>query len=408
MKKRAVVLLLFVILPFILNAGTVHKKGFLDWVKILLGGPKVASMELISRDAPAFTNDDCGGKSPAAKANNSDYSDEWRACGKPSVKKPVWLAYDLSKVPEGKRADVLLVWYNEDTSPYEHSLITAINNPGYNNPGYNNPRDFTVELNTAPGGVVPEKGWLRYISVGNNGEHSGQCSLKMKGCNWVRFMATSSDGTKDNEGIALNMDIYDASNGTEDDWIFIGDSITQMSMNHGSLDSKAGKGTFTELVNRHNKKYFPVQENGGTGYMTSADGAKNIERWVWSFPGKYVGLSYGTNDAWTGMDPKDFYTCYEKMVKTVLAAGKVPVIPRSIPWSTTQGQIQKNGALLDREVQKLFRKYPAIIKGPDFREYFKNNPKLISQDGEHPSWPEGLFMYRKLWADAAIKEVYGW
>ena len=210
MKKRAAVLLLFAILPFILNAGNTDKKSFLDRLKILLGGPKIAPMELISRNVPAFTNDDCGGKAPASMANNADYGDEWRACAKPGGKKPVWLAYDLSKAPDEKRSDILLVWYNEDTSPYEHGLITAIKNPGYNNPG-----DFSIELNMAPGGAVPDKGWLKYVSIGNNGDHSGQYRIRMKGCNWVRFTAYGSDGTKGNEGIAVNMDVYDASKGAK-------------------------------------------------------------------------------------------------------------------------------------------------------------------------------------------------
>ena len=67
MKKRAAVLLLFAILPFILNAGNTDKKSFLDRLKILLGGPKIAPMELISRNVPAFTNDDCGGNAMACR-----------------------------------------------------------------------------------------------------------------------------------------------------------------------------------------------------------------------------------------------------------------------------------------------------------------------------------------------------
>jgi lysophospholipase L1-like esterase len=229
----------------------------------------------------------------------------------------------------------------------------------------------------------------------------------MAGYNWIRFTADKSDGTKDNEGIAINMDIYDASKGTGDDWIFIGDSITQMAMNHNTFENPLGKGTFAELINNRNKKYFPAQENGGTGYMTSADGAKHIEKWLAIFPGKFVGLSYGTNDAWNCMDPKEFYNNYEIMVKAVLKAGKVPLIPRSIPWSSSQEKIRACGAGLDAEIQKLFKAYPAIIVGPDFREYYRKNPKMISQDGVHPSWPDGLFMYRKMWADTAIKNVYG-
>ena len=46
-----------------------------------------------------------------------------------------------------------------------------------------------------------------------------------------------------------------------------------------------------------NPALFPAQEAGGIGFLTSADGAKYINTWLQLFPGKYVALSYGTNDA---------------------------------------------------------------------------------------------------------------
>lgn len=397
MKKIAVIII-FLLIPFFVPAGDTT---FFDSVKIAFGGAKVKPIEIISRNMPAWTNDDCGGKTPAVFANNSNYEDKWRACGRASEKKPVWLAYDLSGVPEKKRSDVLLVWYNEDTSPYDHTLITAISNPGYNNPG-----NYCIELNSAPGGKAPDSGWVRFVTMNDNTLHSGQHRLLMKGYNWIRFVALKSDGSKGNDGIAVNMDVYDSSKGTADNWLFIGDSITQMSMNHFAFENPAGRGTFAELINGREERYFPIQENGGTGYMTSVDGAKNIGSWLTVFPGKYVAISYGTNDAWNNMAPEEFYRNYEIMVQTVIKYGKVPLVPRSIPWSTSQEKIQVHGALLDAQLKRLFKKYPAIIKGPDFREYYRNNPEMLSKDGVHPSWPDGLFMYRKLWAEAALKEVY--
>ena len=36
-------------------------------------------------------------------------------------------------------------------------------------------------------------------------------------------------------------------------------------------------------------------------------------------------------------------------------------------------------------LEKIYEKYPQVIKGPDFYEFFKENPDLLSSDGVHPA-----------------------
>jgi len=361
---------------------------------------KPKPLELISRNVPAYANDTCGGKNRASKANNANYEDMWRSCKKPLKKRPAWLAYDLSKVKPGKREELLIVWYNEWTSPYDHTLITAIENPGYNNPGA-----YAIEVNAAAGGKLPKKGWKKALEVKGNTFHSRQHLIEFEGYNWVRMTVTKSDGTKDNFGIAVNMDIYGAKGNTDDNFIFYGDSITQMAMGHHAMKCAAGYGIFSELI-KSRAGVFPVQENGGTGYMKSSDGAKHIKKWLAMFPGKYVGLSYGTNDAWSCMDPKEFHDNYEIMVKAVLDAGKIPIVPVSIPWSSKIKEIQICGVQLNESLARVINRHPEIIKGPDYRKLYKDYPSLLSEDGVHPSWPEGLFAYRKAMADVVVKKIY--
>lgn len=53
---------------------------------------------------------------------------------------------------------------------------------------------------------------------------------------------------------ALKMDVYDASDGTDDDWIFYGASIFAETMNHRT----AGKvKTFAQLINDKVPTEFP-------------------------------------------------------------------------------------------------------------------------------------------------------
>jgi hypothetical protein len=94
------------------------------------------------------------------------------------------------------------------------------------------------------------------------------------------------------------------------------------------------------------------------------------------------------------------------MVIAVIKADKIPPVPVFIPWSSSKKNIQVQAPVLAAALEKLFKKYPEIIRGPDFYKIYKDNPALLSPDGVHPSWPEGLFVYRKVWSEIAVNAVY--
>ena len=209
---------------------------------------------------------------------------------------------------------------------------------------------------------------------------------------------TASDGSNLNRDVALNMDVHDASAGVEDDWIFYGDSITAAAM----AQTHRGAGTFAQQIDAMTK-HFPIQENGGIPSLTSRDGVNHIRQWLGLFPGTYVALSYGTNDAGWGIPPQDFYNNYVGMVRAVLQAGKIPVIP-TIPWGRT-ANIQKNGPGLNAKIDELYRTFPQVIRGPDLWAYFAQHPSLISSDGIHPT-DEGFAAYRRQWVEDVVSKIY--
>ncbi|HLI68132.1 MAG TPA: SGNH/GDSL hydrolase family protein [Ktedonobacteraceae bacterium] len=334
---------------------------------------------------PAFSS---SAAYPASNADDSSYDTTWRSQGAPA-----WLAYDLSSVPATKRSTILLVWYNDDTGLYDHTLI------GY--PAYNLPKDYTIEVNAAPGGgQAPKTGWVVKATVKNNHFHSRQHVIDMEGYNWIRMNITAIDGSVENEDASLNLDIFDARTALSDDWIFYGDSITAGAMGHQTLN---GVLSFSQLINAKVPNSYPVQEAGGTGYLTSADGAKDLATWLALFPGKYVGLSYGTNDALGCVNPDTFYSNYVAMIQDVLRAGKVPLVPR-IPWGK-DANIQRCGPALNAQIEKLYSTFPQIIHGPDFWGFFQNQQNLISNDTIHPT-DAGFAAYRQQWANTMLAEIY--
>lgn len=318
-------------------------------------------------------------------ANDANYDNPYRG----SV--PGWLAYDLSTVPSAQRGAVIVAWYNTATYPYDHAAIGEV--------GYDIPGSYVLEANAAAGGVAPPSGnWVTLANVTGNTKHSRQHAVDLTGYNWLRFRVTVSDGSTGNFDAAYKLDVHDASRGANDDWIFYGDSITANTM--GEI------GAFAQLVAAAKPGYFPAAEAGGTGGWTSADGAAHVGTWLTLFPGRYVGLSFGTNDAGAGCDTADlaaFRSQYVTMISAVLAAGKVPVIP-TIPWAQNAG-VQQCGPQVNAQIQALYQAYPQVVHGPDLWTFFQANQGLISSDGLHPSGA-GNISYRQQWATAMLNEVY--
>ncbi len=341
---------------------------------------EVTANPVISRDCPAYSSAD---DYSMTYANDAHYYSFWNGTA------PTYLAYDLSGVPEENRKEVLAVWYNA-TGHYDPSVLSYSSTNGA-------PSDYTIEVNAADGGTYPEDGWVVMDTVEANTCHSRQHIVKMEGYNWIRINITGVD-CKESGSASINFDIHDVSDGASDSWIFFGDSITA-----GGMMNCYGTG-FATYINQLDDRYFPVQENGGIGGIRSVDGAANIDRWLSYFPGKYVSIAYGTNDAWgnqTGADA--FYENTAYMVEQVIAAGKTPIVPK-IPYAT----IADINTYLDEynaKIDLIYENYPDVIPGPDFDTFFRENPDGLSSDGVHPN-DTGYDGMRQLWAQTMYERVY--
>ena len=359
---------------------TVTVEGSWGWTYldcITIGETSVSSgaNPLISRNAPAYS-----GKSDSASSGNDDkYYTFWTSAPDD------YLAYDLSAIPLSQRKKVLAVWYN--TSTYDN-IGVYVNKDA-------EPVDYTIEVNKAAGGSYPAAGWEAAETVTGNGYSSRQHLVDMDGYNWIRMRVTKANGSK----VSLNFDIHDASNGVSDSWIFFGDSITA-----GSMVNAYGTG-YAAFVNQLDSSFFPVQENGGIGGISSRDGKENIDKWLSTSPAKYVSIAYGTNDAWG--NPNNAQSYYENtkyMIDAVLNAGKVPVLPK-IPYATNS-DVGSNTGYYNAMIDKLYNEYgDKLVHGPDFDEFFRNNTWGLSEDGVHPN-SDGYEAMRKLWAETMYENVY--
>lgn len=368
------------------------------------------AMPVISRNVPADTNDNFGGNFPASRANNLIYGGQnyWRCAQTPvanansgTLIAPVWLAYDLSSVPSAQRQQVVVVWFNDpSTDPYDSNILVV----NY----FNTPSSYTIETNTAAGGgAAPVTGWTVLATVANDTRHSRQHALNLAGANWLRINISAINGSLSNNNAAINMDIYDAHLANQDNWIFFGDSITQRGLDHDDIAITA---TLSAMINAKIATNFPLMENGGIGGLKASDVVANnyLATWLPLFSGKYVGLNYGTNDANAGGAPvTNYLSNMTSLINQVLAAGKTPVIPKTICWGKAAA-IQTNGPTINSDLASLFSSFPQIVQGPDLWSFFLANPGLIEADppGIHPIDPSGYQAYREQWANALLSTVY--
>jgi len=353
-----------------------------------LAATTITPVPLISKNVPVYASSQ---QYPASNANDGSYDTEWRSNG------TGWIAYDLSSVPTAKRSTVDVVWYGGCCS-YDNSISGT--------GAYNLPGSYTVQANAAAGGgsSAPSSGWVTLATVTNNTYHSRQHILNLTGYNWLRMNVTVVDGSAGNTDVSINLEVRDASAGTNDDWIFYGDSITEGAMGQGTTSNSIK--SFQDMINAQIPNNFPVEENGGIGYQTTDSALTYIDAQLALFPGKYVGLAFGTNDAGCGSTTclNTFYNNYVQLVQKVLNLGKVPIVP-TIPWGCT-GNLTANVPSFNQKIQALYTAFPQIIKGPDFYTYFSNNKSYIqNSDCIHPN-DAGMGLYRQLMANTMLANIY--
>ncbi len=338
---------------------------------------RISASPCISHAVPAFS-----GVSPESfLANDGDYSAYWDC----SV--PDYIAYDLSAVPPQLRYKVIAVWYNKSTYFPIGGFQTRDMIP----------ENYTIEVHTAPGGLCPPNCWKTILTVTGNKYSSRQHIIDLSGCNWIRMKMSSASGST--TGLAsLVFDIHSITDSLYDSWLFLGDSITGCGMNNCYGTS------FAAFINQLDERFFPIQENGGIGGTTSADGRAHIDRWLDDSPARFISIAYGTNDIWGKSVTADEYLDNNRcMINSVLRHGKIPILPK-IPFAADK-TVGKSIPAYNAAVEKLWTEYgDSLIKGPDFEAFFSERSHLLS-DGVHPT-QEGYEAMRRLWAETMYENIY--
>ncbi len=331
------------------------------------GGASIAMPE-ISAGAPAFASSSSNYQTVASAANDNDPLTSWSP-----TSLPAWIAYDLSGVPGAERQGALVVWNALHAGSYLNASPPS---------GASMPTDYTIEINTAPGGTAapPTDGWTQVAAVTGNLRNAVEAPIALGGASWIRMNVTAATDTT----LAIDLDVFSAPRGATDAWMFMGDSITYITMPYAWND-------LPKLVDMARPDRRPAVINAAIGGTSTATAVSVIADTMTGFPGRYVVLAYGTNDnvSQGGM------LQMETLVQDVIAAGKTPVVPH-MPWSDT-ASVQANGPIINQAIDALYVKYPQILRGPDLWAAFMNRTDLIPSGDVHPN-SMGQEFLRQQWA----------
>lgn len=254
--------------------------------------------------------------------------------------------------------------------------------------------DYTVQVNAAAGGgTAPTSGWTTVATVTGNNRLNGMHSVAMTGYNWIRLNNASGPN-----GIGINVDIVDCSNGAKDGWLFLGDSITNIYAQHTNNPWP------TTVYNATGRR--PLFMNRGLDCSHGSAMSAYITQLMEGFSGKYVVMTWGINDSWNGAgDPTSHYNTMVSLCQTVIAAGKVPVVP-TLTWPNNGGSWQAQVVAFNDQIRNVWANVPGVLPGPDLYTLTYEHADWFGSTGDvHPN-ATGAAQLRAAWGTRMI-EIYG-
>jgi lysophospholipase L1-like esterase len=329
-----------------------------------------------------------------AKMRTIDLAAPLRAAVDGTYCTPAWrdtvFPSSLALPVEPVNGDLLLEWNSSGTSDF----ISQPNAPTYGLPA-------TYTISTSADSTNGQDGtWREVVNVTGNSARTREHRFPFAGARWVRMTVKSAVPGPLGDTFAIDeIELHDASKGTDDSVFFLGDSITAAAFTR----CPANQPSFAELVRRTESGRFPAMIDGGVGSVNSGYGVSVVQDWLALNPDFHVwAIAYGTNDAWQKVAPDLFDRQLQTIVDRIRGAERVPVIAR-IPFASKGPDDDDVRALND--VIDLVTARNGLLPGPDLYAWFKAHPDELSSDGVHPS-DAGTRSINRLWYEA-LRPLYG-
>jgi lysophospholipase L1-like esterase len=323
---------------------------------------------LVSRSKPVFPP-------AAAGINDGRYKTggpSWNA-GRPTAAAPAFAAI---QVGAGYRR-LLLSW-------------TASGNYNYTDVQFGAPSDYRLETSNDSTNGSDGTWNMVGVAITGNTVRTRAHSFDFQDQSWVRMVVTGSVANVSIDEI----DVHDISNGSEDTWVFLGDSITAFAYDR---DTPQDQPSFAENVHARHPAYFPAMINAGIGSELTGNGLARVDNALLLNPDfHFFAIGYGTNDEWGNHTDTSVFTAnLQSMIDKIVAAGRVPVIAH-VPASPdgNHNTLDLYNTAIDQLATR--NKLPF---GPDLYGWFLVHADQLQPDRVHPL-PTGRVAMNQLWAGA--------
>lgn len=262
---------------------------------------------------------------------------------KPSFAAPHWLAIQVGVGP--KRA---LVSWTAGTGNY--------------NDVQGAPAAYRIE-SSADSSNGSDGNWRVEVSVTGNAVRTRAHSFEFDGQSWVRLTIIGAHEGSPTARID-QVDVHDASDGTDDTWFCLGDDPTAFAVGR---DTPSAQPSFAEHIYARYPGYFPAMINGGIGGEVSADGLARIRSVLDQNPDvRFFAIGYGANDVRANpLNPAQFRANLAALIAEVVAAGRVPVLARiSFSPDLPHASLDAYNAVIDELTAE-----NGLLPGPDLHAW---------------------------------------
>lgn len=294
-----------------------------------------------------------------------------------------WFAIDVGAGP----TKVFITW-NTTSYTWSDKIADPARSDCKQTPSY--PVNYTIRTsaNSTDGA---DGDWTSAATVTDNKVTARGHLVEFSGKRWVKMVVATSNRTSDKID---EVEVFNASNGSEDTWFFAGTSISA-----NAYKSNPTLKPFSTIVNEAHGDFSPAMVRGGIPCITSAHFARDISMFLEAAGScHYWAIEMGTNDAWGGTNSgvATFKSNLQLIIDSCKTRGIQPVIASVLATDSAKAGWQVNPdyakAIAD------LTKSNNLVEGPDYFAAFKANPSYLSSDGVHPSAAGGGAMH-KLWAE---------
>jgi len=306
-------------------------------------GGFIVPTPLVSRGRPVFDSRGAVVSAPGSGALDLRWS--------PAGESEAWIAVQTGVGP----AQLLVSWSavlsepsSEPASDGRSSAASIPNAPSV-------PASYRIE-SSASSSRGGDGEWRLEQRVTSNAAPSRAHVIEFDGQSWVRLTFEATTGA---EPVVLQrFDVHDASNGTDDVWLILGDELAAWSFGGGP-----DRSSVVELLHERYPGYYPaVLEEARAGEVPSRT-LRRLEALLHTHPAvKHVALAYGAPSVLT-LDERE---SLEALVSALRGRGLAVVVARPpLPPSISR----QDGDAIHRTLAELETRH-GLLPGPDLSQPF--------------------------------------